>query len=62
VHVYTDMLAAAAVMRFAGFAWDPADFDEAERPMERRMSTFVGEGLGYIALQGTRPATVRYAP
>jgi pimeloyl-ACP methyl ester carboxylesterase len=61
VHVNTDMLATAAVLSFAGVTLDPADFDESERPLVERMSAFVRDGLGYIALQGTRPATVGYA-
>ena len=55
VHVNTDMLAAAAVMSFAGVSLNPEDFDEGERPLVQRMNAFVADGLGYIALQGTRP-------
>ena len=61
VHVNTDMLATAAVLSFAGVTLDPADFDEPERPLVERMTAFVRDGLGYLALQGTRPATVGYA-
>ena len=61
LHVNTDMLATAAVLSFAGVTLDPADFDEPERPRVERMSAFVRDGLGYLAVQGTRPATVGYA-
>jgi epoxide hydrolase len=61
VHVITDMLAAAAVLSFAGVTVDPAEFEETERPLVERMNHFVREGLGYIALQQSRPATVGYA-
>ena len=61
VHVNTDMLATAAVLSFAGVTLDPADVDEPQRALVERMSAFVRDALGYIALQGTRPATVGYA-
>ena len=60
VHVITDMLAAAAVLSFAGVSVDPAEFDETERPLVERMNHFVREGLGHIAVQQSRPATIGY--
>lgn len=61
IHVNSDLLAAGAVLSFAGVRPDPADFDEADRPLVERMNAFVSDGLGYISLLGTRPATIGYA-
>jgi len=60
VHVITDMLSTAAVLSFAGVIVDPAGFDDTQRRLIERMNHFVQEGLGYIALQQSRPATVGY--
>ena len=61
VHVVSDFLAAGAVAGFAGMTLDPAEFAAEDRPTVERMITSARDGLGYIALQGTKPATVGYA-
>ena len=42
---------------------DPADLDgltEAERARLARLQTFQDDGMGFVAIQGTRPQTVAY--
>ena len=61
-HVNTDLLAAAAVMSFQG--GEPADATALAGidPVDlERMRRFQAEGLGYIAIQSTRPQTLAYS-
>ena len=63
VLVNTDALAAAAVLTFRGGGDDPlaaVAASDADRALVERMREFQAEGLGYIAIQSTRPQTLAY--
>jgi len=62
VHVNTDLLALAAVMTFQhGAPPDLAALCAGDTDSLERMRRFQAEGLGYLAIQSTRPQTLAYA-
>ena len=61
MHLVSDAFSAGAVLSFAGVTLDPEQFDESLQPLVQRVADFVREGLGYLALAGTRPATIGVA-
>jgi pimeloyl-ACP methyl ester carboxylesterase len=62
VHLNTDVLAAAAVLAFRGDdSLATVAASDADRALIERMREFQAEGLGYIAIQSTRPQTLAYA-
>jgi epoxide hydrolase len=61
VHINSDPLAVAGVALPPGEVADKAAVTDAHRASLERMRQFQADGLGYLALQTTRPQTIAYA-